>query len=595
MKQLVARWAGSVIHPEAAAVLLLTAVSAGPGAYTAVLAYRGVAQPLPFHDAHRLVDISEQNSTGDGVSPASCSRWIADKKALSDVGCYYKGGGTILAAGGASEWVQTASVSRGLLAALQIRPLAGRSFGPAEESRVVLISEALWRGLFGGSSTAIGSALSLGGRPYTVIGVFPNLETIFPGVGVLDLQSFDRPIGRRERGTRYFGAIGRLAPAATLASARANLERVQSTLAADYPDTHRDWKVRVMPLKQALTANYRTTLLVTSALGAGLMLAAGLNLALTVLAATSARQLGNTIRAVLGATPARLFWQELWRNVPAAGTGILVGSVLTVGLDRTFTTALAVEGVPVPELSWLIAIGSALAVPGLAIPAAVAARGSTASDLSPMLRGSASPGSLAGMRWIALGEIAGTVIVTALLVALLGDFRALSQTPSGLDARGVQMADVRWPLFDNDRLAVASRLEEAMARFGSVGLSSTSIDELPPAAFFALDHEDRRFAARYASVSSGYFRAVGLRLVVGRPLGPDDRESSRLVAVVSLALCRRTGVEPSALSMRRSSASPETRSTPRNRPGLSRLSICRWRNSPHRASPSSSRNGSKAT
>ena len=68
-----------------------------------------------------------------------------------------------------------ARISTNFLTVLGVQPRIGRAFVSGEEvpgsSRVVLLSDALWRGRFGADERIIGRSITLDGSPNTVIGV----------------------------------------------------------------------------------------------------------------------------------------------------------------------------------------------------------------------------------------------------------------------------------------------------------------------------------------------------------------------------------------------------------------------------------------
>jgi hypothetical protein len=67
-------------------------------------------------------------------------------------------------------------VSWEMVPALGISPELGRGFSPEDEkrgSRVILISHAFWKTQFAGDRSLLGRSISLGGNPYTIIGVMP--------------------------------------------------------------------------------------------------------------------------------------------------------------------------------------------------------------------------------------------------------------------------------------------------------------------------------------------------------------------------------------------------------------------------------------
>ena len=73
---------------------------------------------------------------------------------------------------------------------LGVHPALGRFYTEAEDRRgagapVVVISERLWRGQFGGAGDILGRSILLGSRPLTIIGVAPR------GFTGMDLSAVD--------------------------------------------------------------------------------------------------------------------------------------------------------------------------------------------------------------------------------------------------------------------------------------------------------------------------------------------------------------------------------------------------------------------
>src|SRR5262249_57197960 len=71
--------------------------------------------------------------------------------------------------------VDTSVVTPELLSLLGAKPLAGRAFigddGKPGAPSVVILSESLWRDVFGADPSVVGSAISLDKRSFTVIGI----------------------------------------------------------------------------------------------------------------------------------------------------------------------------------------------------------------------------------------------------------------------------------------------------------------------------------------------------------------------------------------------------------------------------------------
>src|SRR5687768_1651890 len=87
------------------------------------------------------------------------------------------GNGFTFSGSGDPELVIGQMVTRDFFTVLGVAPAAGRAFAADEftpgKENVVMLSHGLWRRRFGGQPSAIGSSVTLNGRPWTIIGVMP--------------------------------------------------------------------------------------------------------------------------------------------------------------------------------------------------------------------------------------------------------------------------------------------------------------------------------------------------------------------------------------------------------------------------------------
>ena len=78
---------------------------------------------------------------------------------------------------GTAETVPRQWVTAGFFDVLGVKPIAGRTFLPSDDSqraRVVVLSEAFWRTRFDADPHVIGRELRFDGAPFTVVGVVPK-------------------------------------------------------------------------------------------------------------------------------------------------------------------------------------------------------------------------------------------------------------------------------------------------------------------------------------------------------------------------------------------------------------------------------------
>src|SRR5262249_44288395 len=85
--------------------------------------------------------------------------------------------GLNLQGGAHARYLQAARVSAQYFEVLGIRPLLGRSFSAHEDRqhgpRAAILSNVLWRTVFGADANILGQSVRLKGEPYTVVGVLP--------------------------------------------------------------------------------------------------------------------------------------------------------------------------------------------------------------------------------------------------------------------------------------------------------------------------------------------------------------------------------------------------------------------------------------
>ncbi|HKC60830.1 MAG TPA: ABC transporter permease, partial [Myxococcales bacterium] len=148
---------------------------------------------------------------------------------------------------------------------LEASALIGRLYGPGSSGEVVL-SERLWRRVFGADPLAVGRTVSVDGEPRTIAGVLPSgsgvptrhelwVSTLR---GVPAMPGF--PQGLTMRGEHYLHGIARLRPRGTLAQAQAELDTLSSRLAAAYPDTNKGHRLRAGSLQERLVGDAKRPL-----------------------------------------------------------------------------------------------------------------------------------------------------------------------------------------------------------------------------------------------------------------------------------------------------------------------------------------------
>jgi putative ABC transport system permease protein len=211
-------------------------------------------------------------------------------------------------------------VTANFFTTLGVQPRLGRGFRPEEESpagaKVAVLSDSFWRNHFQAARDTLGKSIVLDGQPYTIVGVMPAgfdhaVEMWVPAV--LDPRNHNA----------FRQAIGRLAPGATVARAKAELEAINARLDAAAHRPHDEVMV-IAPLRESVVGQARPALLVFLGAVGCVLLIACVNVANLLLSRASARKQEIAIRASLGATRWRLARQLLTES---AVLGVIGGSL----------------------------------------------------------------------------------------------------------------------------------------------------------------------------------------------------------------------------------------------------------------------------
>lgn len=241
--------------------------------------------------------------------------------------------------------LRLSGVSANLLHVLRVRPVLGRDFSDddhTQKRRVALLSHETWERRFGGQRDVITRTIGSGPTPIHIIGVLPAgfvpptwtaPDPAWDGL-ILDYAGWAaiRPEGM------ITVPVARLAPGATLASARAEVEALVRALEPQLRG--RDGNVpavRVDPVQSTLFSRFRANAWLILAAAFVLLLLACANLANLLLARGRSREYDAAIHASLGADPGRLIGSALLESLIVCGAG----AAIALGVVTMTSKALA--------------------------------------------------------------------------------------------------------------------------------------------------------------------------------------------------------------------------------------------------------------
>jgi len=545
------------------AVVLTLAL--GIGGNTAVFSVvdQLLLRPLPYPSGDQLVILEESVGTSAhaDVSPANWLDWQRVSRTFRGFAAWQSGLFTMTGAGEPRR-VFAQLVSSEFFPVLGVAPLRGRTISASEDRpngpRVAVISYRTWQEQLGGDPGAIGRSIQLDDRPFEIVGVMPpGFRFVQQDVDVWTAAQIDRTRSWREPNDgRILHVVGRIAAGTSIATARSEMESIARGLAARYT-FNRNTSVTVTPLRDVLTGQVRTSVLVLFA-GVGVLLAiACFNVASMLLARSASRHREIAIRASLGAGRWSIARALLVESLLLAGAGGGLGLLLAGGsLDALLATApanlLGVSELFIDRRVVMYAVGVSLAtgaIAGLA-PAMLFARRALA--VATRTRDSHAGHSPRVRQALVVVQVAMTVVLLCGAGVFVRTLIALNRAPLGFDAHNlltmrVGVSPVRYP---DDRPRDFYR--DAVARLRALpGIESAAVAASLPmigsprggTRFRQLGEPERPVRDLPSTVvrivAPGYFGTLRIPVLRGREFTDADNENPMGGFVVNETFARR--------------------------------------------------------
>jgi putative ABC transport system permease protein len=538
----------------------------GIGANTAIFSLMNtlLLRPLPYPNPDRLVLLLDRSPDGSAndLSAANYQDWRNRSRSFEHIAAF-TGASFNLTEGDRPERISGLRVTPSFLATLGVAPALGGTFGIDEEqpgaAHSVILSDALWRRLFGSNRNVVGSVIHLDRIACTVAGVMPPGFSFFGNDNELWAPLALDP-SRSDRSYHNLAAIGRLRATVTIEQARAELDAIARQLAVEFPKTNQGWGASVTALGEEIVRNIRPAILILTVAVALVLLIACANVANLLLARGSGRRKEFAIRAALGAGRIDIVPRLLVESLLLSAAGGLLGFVLA---QWSLASLVALNPGYIPRLDevhidWqmmafaaavsfatgvLFGLAPALQLSKLDINEALKEGGRDASD--SRRAGNARSGLV----------IAETSLALVLLVGaglLIRSFAALASAGTGFPTANVLTMNLMIPdnRYSSDE-QMANDFERAVAKIQAIpGVASAASATNQPVGgwnqgrAFTIEGREPKSpgeiqGAGYMSVSPGYFQTLGLRIVRGREFTVRDRRGARDVVIVSESMARR--------------------------------------------------------
>jgi predicted permease len=491
-------------------------------------------------------------------------------------------------------------VSGNYFSVLGVNALYGRVLTPDDDTvpganPLAVVSYDFWKQHLGQTPEAVGRVIRINDSAFTVIGVTPPG---FFGDTVGDQQDMWIPVSMQQQiipgrawldnyEASWLHCIARLKPGVSVEQARANLNVLLQQMIAGPLGTklNKDDRENLKQSKIKVTAggggfsqlrgDFEQPLLLLMTIVGLVLVIACVNVANLLLARATARQKEIAVRMAIGAAPGRVIRQLLTESVFLAfaggALGLLIahwGTAALLLLSRTNDLQASLD------LRVFAFTAAVCLITGILFGLIPALRSRKISVAFTLKSGAQSgSGGRGGWNWgkaLVTGQVALSLLILFAAGLLVRSLRNIRNVDLGYNREHILVVSTD-PLsagYDHLRITqFGNQLTEQFARIPGVraatysknGLfsGSDSSNSIKVEGYIPKSGQDTD--AGYDEVGANYFRSVGIPLLLGRDIGPEDTQTSTRVAVINETMAKFYFGSENPIGRKFSIDSPETK------------------------------------
>jgi putative ABC transport system permease protein len=549
-------------------IAAVAALALGIGANTAIFTVVNAVllKPLGYPDADRIVAVIQKFPDGNGnaTSITKFHEYQRQSSIFKDVAAYDFGGPGFNITGGRPEQVHGIHVTEAYFRVFGAPMMLGRTFTQQEDSpnggNVVVLSYGLWQRKFGGNPNVIGSVLSLGNEPYTIIGVVGQEFRTDPEADLFVPFQFE-PYSNNQG--HYFLAAAMLKPGVSVEQANAQMKLATAEFKRLYPESNPNMTFGVEPLRDSIVSGVRQLLLVLLGAVCMVLLIACANVANLLLVRATGRKREFAIRAALGAGRARIVRQLLTESVLLATAGGVLGMAVGFAGVRALL-AMSPPGLPrIGEgganvgLDWrVLAFTLGISVLTGIVFGLFPALSASRTDLNSSLKESSNR-SGTGFRQnkarsiLVISEVGLALVLLVGSALLIRTFVKLRGVDLGFDSHNVITMEMSLTGERYQKAAGVAQLgRDGLERIKAIPGVENAVFTccLPHQGQFGLpfeivgrpvDNKKNSPGAGWKSTTAGYYATFKIPVLRGRDFTDQDTGSSTPVVLINQALAKK--------------------------------------------------------